>query len=320
VRARTATDAAPDRPAVASVAGVGVPPGADVPSHPLAPAIRVTGVAAGYGSTTVLTGLDLEVARGELVGLVGPSGCGKTSVLKLLTGRLQLHTGVVEVLGRRVGRRSPAGVGYVPQLGTVDLDFPLTVEQVVLLGDAASSGARPWFTRRERAAARALLDRLGLGGLHDRQLRELSGGQLQRTFLARALQRRCELLLLDEPTSGVDLATRRDVLATVHALHADGLTVVVTTHDLNLVATHLPRIVCLHAGVVADGAPAEVLTPAVLEATYGAPMHVIRDGGRIVVVDDELPTAAPLGLVPGTPAAHGIRTVDVVELDEGTVA
>jgi zinc/manganese transport system ATP-binding protein len=320
VSARTAADAARDPRAVASVAAVGMQTGADVPSHPAVPAIRVTGVAAGYGSTTVLAGLDLEVARGELVGLVGPSGCGKTSVLKLLTGRLQLHTGVVEVLGRRVGRRSPGGVGYVPQLGSVDLDFPLTVEQVVLLGDAASSGLRPWFSRRERAAARTLLDRLGLAGLHDRQLRELSGGQLQRTFLARALQRRCELLLLDEPTSGVDLATRRDVLATVHALHADGLTVVVTTHDLNLVATHLPRIVCLHGGVVADGTPAEVLTPSVLEATYGAPMHVIRDGGRIVVVDDELPAAAPLGLVPGEPLARELRAVDVVDLDEGTVA
>jgi ABC-type Mn2+/Zn2+ transport system ATPase subunit len=320
VSARTTADAARDPRAVASVAAVRVPAAADVPSRPAADAVRVSGVAAGYGSRTVLAGLDLEVARGELVGLVGPSGCGKTSVLKLLTGRLQLHAGVVEVLGRRVGRRSPAGVGYVPQLGTVDLDFPLTVEQVVLLGDAASSGARPWFTRRERAAARALLERLGLGGLHDRQLRELYGGQLQRTFLARALQRRCELLLLDEPTSGVDLATRRDVLATVHALHADGLTVVVTTHDLNLVATHLPRIVCLHGRVVADGTPAEVLTPAVLEATYGAPMHVVRDGGRLVVVDDELPSAAPLGLVPGEPASEDIRTVDVVDLDEGTVA
>jgi zinc/manganese transport system ATP-binding protein len=262
------------------------------------PAFAFRGVSAGYGATTVLRALDLEVARGELVGLVGPSGSGKTTLLKLLTGRAALHAGRVEVAGEPLTGRGSVRIGYVPQLGSVDLDFPLTVEQVVLLGDAASSASRPWFTRAERAEARAMLVRLGLDGLHRRRLRELSGGQLQRTFLARALLRQSDLLLLDEPTSGVDLATRRDVLATVRALHADGLTVLLTTHDLNLVATHLPRTVCLNGVITADGAPGEVLTPAVLEATYGAPMRVIRDGERIVVVDDELAPVRPLGLAP----------------------
>jgi zinc/manganese transport system ATP-binding protein len=141
-----------------------------------------------------------------------------------------------------------------------------------------------------------MLARLGLDGLQRRRLRELSGGQLQRTFLARALLRRSDLLLLDEPTSGVDLATRREVLATVQALHADGLTILLTTHDLNLVATHLPRTVCLNGAITADGAPGDVLTPEVLEATYGAPMRVIRDGARIVVVDDAIAPVRPLGL------------------------
>lgn len=261
------------------------------PSH----ALRLRGVAAGYGGRTVLHDLDLDVAPGELLAFVGPSGSGKTSVLKLITGQLDLHAGEVTVLGERMRRRPPVGIGYVPQLGTVDLDVPLTVEQVVLLGDAASSGGRPWFTRTERAAARALLERLGLAGLHRRQLRELSGGQLQRTFLARALARRCQVLLLDEPTSGVDVGTRRDVLALVQQLHAvDELTVVVTTHDLNLVASQLPRLVCLADGrILADGSPEAVLTPAVLGRTFGAPMRVLRDGERLVVVDDLGPRPVP---------------------------
>jgi zinc/manganese transport system ATP-binding protein len=266
-------------------------------STPGAPAFAFRGVAAGYGASTVLRDLDLQVGRGELVGLVGPSGSGKTTMLKLLTGRAELHAGRVEVGGEPVTKRRQMRIGYVPQLGAIDLDFPLTVEQVVLLGDAASSASRPWFTRAERTEARRMLARLGLDGLHRRRLRELSGGQLQRTFLARALLRRSDLLLLDEPTSGVDLATRRDVLATVQALHADGLTILLTTHDLNLVATHLPRTVCLNGVITADGAPGEVLTPEVLEATYGAPMRVIRDGERIVVVDDEIEPVRPLGLV-----------------------
>jgi ABC-type Mn2+/Zn2+ transport system ATPase subunit len=131
-----------------------------------------------------------------------------------------------------------------------------------------------------------LLDRLGLAGLHDRPIRELSGGQQQRMFLARALHRRSELLLLDEPTSGVDLATRRDVLGVLRELHAEGLTILLTTHDLNFVAAHLPRVVCLNGLVTADGAPGRVLTAETLELTYGAPMRVLRDGGRVVVVDD----------------------------------
>lgn len=259
------------------------------------PAIALRGVTAGYGPTAVVHDLDLMITQGELVGLVGPSGSGKTTILRLLMGRADVHGGSIELFGRTPGQGTPARVGYVPQLGGVDLDFPLTVEQVVLLGDAAASGRRPWFSRQERTAAQAMLSRLGLDGLGRRRLHELSGGQLQRTFLARALLRRCELLLLDEPTSGVDLATRREVLSTVHELHDEGLTVVLTTHDLNLVATHLPRAVALNGTVTADGRPAEVLTPAVLEATYGAPMRVIRDGHRVVIVDDEVPPLRATG-------------------------
>jgi zinc/manganese transport system ATP-binding protein len=260
-------------------------------------AVVLEDVAAGYGATTVLSSLSLEVARGELVGVVGPSGAGKTTLLRLLTGRADRYRGRVEVLGRatRAGR-SPAGVGYVPQLEAIDWEFPLTVEQVVLLGDAASSRAVPWFSKRERTGARELLDQLGLGGLYRRRIRELSGGQRQRMFLARALHRRCELLLLDEPTSGVDLATRRDVLAALGELNAGGLTILLTTHDLNFVASHLPRIVCMNGGITADGDPNAVLTPASLARTYGAPMRVLRDGDRTVVVD-----ADDLGLSPRTP-------------------
>lgn len=253
-----------------------------------APAVDLRGVSAGYGPDRVLSGIDLQIVRGEFVGVVGPSGSGKTTLLRVLTGRADQHAGQVRVLGQTVrSGRSPARVGYVPQLETIDWDFPLTAEQVVLLGDTASSRRVPWFSRPERARARELLARLGLDGLHARPIRELSGGQRQRMFLARALQHRCDLLLLDEPTSGVDLATRREVLRLLGELHHVGLTVVLTTHDLNFVAAHLPRIVCINEHVTADGPPAKVLTSASLEQTFGAPMRVLHDGDRIVVSDAE---------------------------------
>ena len=261
------------------------------------PVVRVSGVDAAYARSTVLRAIDLTVARGEFVGLVGPSGAGKTTLLRLLTGGVEVRRGDVEVLGQRVVRgRPPLGVGYVPQLGTVDPDFPLTVREVVLLGDAASSSPLPWFSRDEKRRADVLLERLGIGTLAQRPIAELSGGQRQRMFLARALARRSELLLLDEPTSGVDLATRAEVLRLLGELHHDGLTVVLTTHDLNFVASHLPRMVCVNASVVADGRPRDVLTEDVLTRTYGPGLRVVVDEHGLPVVTD----AAPIPLHSGT--------------------
>lgn len=263
------------------------------------PALRLEGVTVGYGSRPVLADLDLELAAGEFAGVVGPSGAGKSTLLRLLTGQAPAHRGRVEVLGSPLPRRgAPARVGYVPQLEGIDWDFPLTVEQVVLLGDAADSRRVPWFSRAERRQAAAVLERLGMHGLERRHIRELSGGQQQRMFLARALARRCELLVLDEPTSGVDLATRRDILALLGELQADGLTILLSTHDLNFVAAHLPRIVFLNGIITADGDPRHVLNPAVLEATYGTPMRVVHDQGMVLVVDDApvLDAARPLAV------------------------
>jgi zinc/manganese transport system ATP-binding protein len=251
------------------------------------PAVALRGVTAGYGGVPVLRGVDVHVGAGELVGAVGPSGAGKTTLLRLLTGQAELHAGAVEIFGAPArGARSLGRVGYVPQLGAVDFTFPLTVEQAVLLGLSAESRRVPWFSRAERRRAAALLERLGLAGLERRHIAELSGGQQQRMFLARAMARRCDLLLLDEPTSGVDLKTRHDVLHLLGELNAEGMTVLLTTHDLNWVAAHLPRVLCLNGAVLADGTPREVFTPTVLAATYGARVRVIDDGDMVFVADE----------------------------------
>ncbi|MBA3431192.1 MAG: ATP-binding cassette domain-containing protein, partial [Actinobacteria bacterium] len=116
-------------------------------------------------------------------------------------------------------------------------------------------------------------------------IRELSGGQQQRVFIARALLRRPRLLLLDEPTSGIDVRTRHDIMHLLHELHHDGLAIVLTTHDLNGIAAHLPRLVCLNREVIASGTPEDVITPYVLERTYGAPLEVLSHAGMPVVVE-----------------------------------
>ena len=130
-----------------------------------------------------------------------------------------------------------------------------------------------------------MLERLGIAEYAGRQISALSGGQQQRVFLARALVHDPDVLVLDEPAGGVDVATRHEILHLLADLHHDGMSIVLTTHDINGLAAHLPRLVCFNRTVVADGPPAEVLHPYVLERTYGAPMSVLQHGGMPVVLE-----------------------------------
>ncbi len=245
-----------------------------------APLISLRGVAAGYKDSVVIRDVDLDIDTDTFTGIVGPSGAGKTTLLRLLLGSLEPSHGAIE-------RAPGVAVSYVPQLETVNWNFPVTVTECVLM----SRGGRrvPWPSRSEKAEAAAVLDRLGIGDLGHRHIRELSGGQQQRMFLARALIRRPQIMLLDEPTSGVDISTRHDVLHLLAELHDDGMGIVLTTHDLNGMAAHLPDLVCVNGRIVAHGTPEDVITPAVLEQTFGARMDVLQHLGMIVVVDSSGP-------------------------------
>ncbi|HVE63452.1 MAG TPA: metal ABC transporter ATP-binding protein [Mycobacteriales bacterium] len=242
-----------------------------------APLVSLDHVTHAYSGEPVLDAVSLQVARGEFLGVVGPSGSGKSTLLRVLAGALAPLAGTVS-------RSGTSRIGYVPQVETVNWDFPVTVAEVVTMSRTTGRWL-PWSSKSERAEVTKVLDRLGIGGLSGRHIRELSGGQQQRVFIARALLRQASLLLLDEPTSGVDVRTRHDVLHLLDDLHAGGLAIVLTTHDLNGIAAHLPRLVCLNKQVIADGAPHEVITPDVLERTYGARMEVISHAGMPVVFE-----------------------------------
>ena len=239
--------------------------------------VRMEDVSFGYDRKPVLDAVTLNVGSGTFTGVVGPSGSGKTSLLRLLLGKVHPQRG-------RVTMSRGLTLAYVPQLETVNWNFPVTVAECVLM--SRPQGLRwPWASAQERREVNATLERLEIADLADRHIRQLSGGQQQRMFLARALLRRPELLLLDEPTSGVDVRTRHEVLHLLGELNAEGLSIVLTTHDLNGIAAHLPHLVALRTRVIAQGTPAQVIRPDVLEATFGADMEVLSHAGMPIVVE-----------------------------------
>ena len=230
-----------------------------------------------YDGAVAVDDVSMAIRRGDFVGVVGPAGSGKTTLLKAILGSVHPASG-------HVHRLQGLKMAYVPQVESVDWNFPVTVLETVVM-TRTRNGWWPRITNDERDEAERVLHRLGLVDVAARHIRELSGGQQQRVFIARALFHRPELLVLDEPTSGVDVRTRHEVLHLLADLHDEGLSIVLTTHDLNGLAAHLPRVVCINRRIVADGSPREVLTPAVLEQTYGAAMEVLIHGGMPVVLE-----------------------------------
>ena len=242
----------------------------------LAELVRFEHVGCSYGPAAVIEDVTFTVTEREFVGIVGPSGGGKTTVLRAMLGTIEPSYG-------RVTRRGDVRLGYVPQVEAVDWNFPVTVRDVVEM-----TIPRPRFGRltgRDVKRVAHVLERLGIAEYAGRQISALSGGQQQRVFLARALVHEPDVLVLDEPAGGVDVATRHEILHLLADFHHDGMSIVLTTNDINGLAAHLPRLVCFNRTVVADGPPAEVLHTYVLERTYGAPMSVLEHGGMPVVLE-----------------------------------
>ena len=254
------------------------------PGGPGEPIVEIKAVTCGYEKQQVLTDVSLTIMPGDFVGLLGPSGSGKTTLLRTVLGAVDLYEGEVLVNGVATTKKRPR-VGYVPQLETIDWNFPVTVQEVVMMGRTMENKLFPWYRKEEKDLAAEMMGRLGILDLADRHIRELSGGQQQRVFLARALISSPQLLLLDEPTSGVDIKTRDDVMHLLHDLNHDGVTIIITTHEINAVAVHLPWIVCLAGRILAEGPPSEVITTEVLRLTYGAEMPVIHYEGMTIVAE-----------------------------------
>jgi zinc/manganese transport system ATP-binding protein len=248
------------------------------------PILELRNLACGYQTQPVFTRVDLTLYPGQLSGLVGPSGSGKSTLIKAILGLVPPWAGEIRFRGKRLKPGTPPPqVGYVPQVETVDWNFPVTAEEVVMMGRYKQQTSWPWPSKRDRIAARDLLNRVGVEHVAHQPIGDLSGGQQQRVFLARALVGTPEIVLLDEPTSSSDLHVQHELLHLLADLNQQGLTILLSTHDLNSVATHLPWVVCFNHGLICQGQPIDILTPATLEQTFGAEMVVFHQDDRILI-------------------------------------
>jgi manganese/zinc/iron transport system ATP- binding protein len=237
-------------------------------------ALRVEGVTVAYDARPVLRSVSFQVLQGEMVGIIGPNGAGKSTLLKCLLGLIRPDYGSVDVFGESAvqGRRH---VAYVPQTEAVDWDFPVTVRDVVLMG-RARAGLLGWPGRADRDKARAALEQVGMARFEHRHIRQLSGGQQRRVFLARALCQEAELLLLDEPFAGVDAASERAIFTLIDDIRDMGKTVVVVNHDLSIL-DRFDKVLMLNQRVTAFGPPSAVVNDQNLSATYGGRLSLLDE-------------------------------------------
>jgi zinc transport system ATP-binding protein len=225
-------------------------------------AVRFEHVSFSYGAgPAVLRDVDLEVERGEFVAIAGPNGGGKTTLVRLAVGLAQPTMGRLEVLSRRIG--------YLPQRAQAGIDAPLTVRELVTAGRAAHTRLFGPLASRDRDAVREAVERVGLTPQADRRLATLSGGQQQRAFIAKALAGEPELLVLDEPTTGVDVEAQDAIAALLQRLRDElGMTVLYVSHEFGAVEGFVERLVLVRGGIVFDG------PPAALPGVWHDPSHV----------------------------------------------
>ena len=223
-----------------------------------------------------LTNISFEVVQGTLMGVLGPNGAGKSTLFDAIAGILPIASGTVDLHGADARNGSLA---YVPQRDSINWRFPATILDVVTMGRSGNIG---WFrqpSKSDREKVRECLDRVGLWERRASLMTELSSGQRQRVFIARALAQEASIVLLDEAFSGVDVGAQEGIIEVLQSLRDDGMIVLLATHDLTNLAERFDQVLCINRHVCACGTPEEAFTPEVLEELYGSHgLDFVRNG------------------------------------------
>jgi ABC-type Mn2+/Zn2+ transport system ATPase subunit len=237
-------------------------------------------VSVGYNGKPVIENITFDIPHGAQVAVVGPNGAGKSTLFKAIVNLLPLQQGTLRIHGQSLSQHQDC-VAYIPQREEVDWKFPATVADVVMMG---RYGKFSWINRparQDREIVQRSLSQMGLSDLAHHSISDLSGGQQQRVFLARALAQEPHILLMDEPFNGVDVLTQETTLQLLNDLKQQQVTVLVSTHDLNMAAERFELVLLLNHRLVAFGPPAEVFTTRFISEAFGE--HVLYVGGAAVV-------------------------------------
>jgi ABC-type Mn2+/Zn2+ transport system ATPase subunit len=250
--------------------------------------IRFVHATFGFPGVLALQDISLDIAEGEFVGVIGPNGSGKTTLCRAVLGLMEPMGGSLQIFDcacQELRCHHRARIGYLPQKGILDRNFPITVLEAVMMGRYGALGLFRRPTRQDREIAMDALANVGMQDHRDSALGRLSGGQQQRVFIARALAQQPEVLLLDEPTTGIDITTQHSVLDLIRRLHQDlKLTILLITHDINMIRPHVDRLVLLKTRLYAAGPPDEVLRPDLLRQVYGK--DLVTTEKDLVIVED----------------------------------
>jgi ABC-type Mn2+/Zn2+ transport system ATPase subunit len=248
------------------------------------PILEISGLVVRYERLLALDDLHLRMEAGERLAVIGPNGAGKSTLFKVIAGVLPYHGGEVKIAGYLPGGH--ICIAYLPQRSHVDWKFPVSVADVVMMGRVGQMGFFRWPRKADWERVHHALDVVGLADLAGRQISELSGGQQQRMFIARALAQEAELMLMDEPFTGVDVRSQEDILKLMADLQALRVTVLASTHDLNLASERFDRVLLLNRRVYGLGAPQEVFTPERLLAAFGGSLRLMQGEGELLALSD----------------------------------
>jgi manganese/iron transport system ATP-binding protein len=248
------------------------------------PILEVVKVSVRYETGVVLDEISFHLHERERVAVVGPNGAGKSTLFKVIAGVLPPTSGEIKISGY-----TPAGhicIAYVPQRSQVDWSFPVSVADVVMMGRTGKLGFLHWAGKHDWELVHQALHDVGLENLSKRQISELSGGQQQRMFIARALAQEAELMLMDEPLTGLDISSVESIFAVLDELRGRGVTVMVATHDLDQAAQRFDRVMLLNQRLIGLGAAQDVFTPELLLEAYGGHMRLLKAGQDTLAVTD----------------------------------
>jgi len=254
------------------------------PHHPDAPILALKDVTVRYESGVGLDDVSFDLMEGERVAVVGPNGAGKSTLFKVIAGVIDPVEGAVEVYGHEPGGH--VCISYIPQRSQVDWSFPVTVADVVMMGRISKIGPFRIPSPDDWEEVEEALRLVEMADLSKRQIGELSGGQQQRMFVARSVAQEAELMLMDEPLTGLDVPSRENVMRALNALSAKGVTLMVSMHDLQLAADHYDRIMLLNKSLITFGTPEQVFKREYLAEAYEGRIHFIEGEMDQMVVED----------------------------------